>query len=208
MYLETLAPQTKKVLFLISEQTWIKNYYLAGDTALALQYGHRQSIDLDFFIDDDFNTSMLIATLSKLGKFELLKEEKNTVEGLLMGVKVSFMTYPYVFLKKKITFDKNIYLASVLDVALMKLNAIAGRNTKKDFIDLYFFLNQEKKDLFWLFGQMKKKYRGLQYDPMHLYKSLVYFKEADLEPLPKMLVKIDWPAVKKYFVREVKQLEI
>jgi predicted nucleotidyltransferase component of viral defense system len=205
MHLETLAPKTSKLLTKISDQKWLKDYYLAGGTALALQYGHRQSVDLDFFIAKNINTPALVAKLGLLGDWQLLREEENTVEGLLDGVKISFMTYPYVFLAEKIKFSDNIFLASTLDIALMKLNAIAGRNTRKDFIDLYFFLHQEKRDLVWLFAQMKKKYQGLNYDVMHLYKSLIYFVDADKEPMPNLLVKVDWIEVKKFFVLGVKK---
>lgn len=206
MHLETLASKTKLVLAKLGKNNWLKNYYLAGGTALALQFGHRQSVDLDFFTVKTINTNLLIKKVSRAGRFTLLKEEENTVEGILDGVKVSFMIYPYIFLKKTLKFDNNVNLASATDIALMKLNAIAGRNVKKDFIDLYYFLNKEKKDLFWLFAQMKNKYRGLDYDVMHLYKSLVYFVEADKEPMPKMLCKINWAVVKDFFIKEVKRM--
>lgn len=206
MHLETLAPKTKLVLAKLGRNDWLKNYYLAGGTSLALQFGHRQSVDLDFFTTKTINTNLLIKKISRTGSFKLLKEEENTVEGILDGVKVSFMTYPYIFLKKTLKFDNNVNLASATDIALMKLNAIAGRNAKKDFIDLYYFLDKGKKDLFWLFAQMKNKYKGLDYDVMHLYKSLVYFVEADKEPMPKMLCTIDWPWIKNFFIKEVKKI--
>jgi len=210
MHPETLAPKTKKLLEKIGTHQWLKDYYLAGGTALALQLGHRQSIDLDFFTKKNINTPQLIAILSKEGVFKLLKEEKDTVEGLLDGVKVSFMSYPYSLIEKQIRFDKNIFLASAHDIALMKLTAIAGRNTKKDFIDLFVYLLKDKKDIQGLLKDMKKKFKGVDYDSMHICKSLVYFEEADKEPIPVMFIQklVNWKKVKDYFIGEVKKIMV
>lgn len=202
MHEETLAPKTKKLLEKLSREKWLRNYYLAGGTALALHYGHRESIDLDWFTAKNIKTNDLLNKLSCLGKFVILQEEENTVEGVLDGVKLSFMTFPYIMLND-FSLYKEVYLASPLDIALMKLSAISGRNTKKDFIDLYYFLHEENMDLSVLLNKMKKKYKGLNYEILHILKSLVYFVEADKEPMPRMLENIEWSKVKKFFEKSV-----
>ncbi len=206
MFLNTLPQPTAKLLEEMKNHTWLKKFYLAGGTALALQYGHRKSIDLDWFIQNNFSTKVLLVKLKKHGKFNLLNEEKNTVEGYLNEVKLSFITYPYKLVQKKIKFSDNVYLASYQDIALMKLSAISQRNTKKDFIDLYWYLHKEKTDLVSLFNKMKIKFSGINYDMMHICKSLVYFKEAEKEVMPMMIEPINWEKVKKFFVDEVKKL--
>lgn len=206
MHLETLAPATSILLKRLENERFLSSFYLAGGTALALYYGHRQSVDLDWFSKDAINTKALIKKLSAIGNFELLNEETNTLEGYLDKVKVSFMTYPYPLLNKKNKLFKKVFLASALDIATMKLSAISGRNTKKDFIDLYWYLQVEKTDLTSLFAKMKKKFSGTQYDMLHVYKSLVYFKEAETQPMPIMLAKISWEKVKKYFVAETSKI--
>lgn len=205
MHLETLAPDTKKLLNKIKDKIWLKDFYLAGGTALALYFGHRQSVDLDWFTPKSFNTKILLKKLQKVGSFELINEEENTLEGYLDGVKLSFMTYPYVLLNKKKKLFNQVFLASKLDIALMKLSAIAGRNAKKDFIDLYHYLQTEGTDLSSLFRQNKKKFKDINYDIVHICKSLIYFKEADEQPEPKMLIKISWPKVKAFWQAEVKK---
>lgn len=200
MHLETLAPATSKLLNKIQKNSLFSVFYLAGGTALALQYGHRQSVDLDWFTADSINTKTLIKKLSAIGNFELLNEEANTVEGYLDKVKVSFMTYPYPLLNKKIKLFGKIHLASNLDIAVMKLAAISGRNTKKDFIDLYWYLQAEKSDLTRLFAKMRLKFSDAKYDIVHVCKSLVYFKEAETQPMPIMLAAVSWEKIKKYFI--------
>jgi len=204
-YKNTLAKNTDTLLERIKTKKWLSNFYLAGGTALALQLGHRRSVDLDWFKKESINSKVLLKKVSQLGKFELLNEEKDTLEGLLDGVKVSFMTYPYSLLKSKLKYSRNIFLADKLDIAIMKLGAIAGRNSKKDFIDLYIFLQENQMDLDWLLGYLEKKFKGVGYDKYHIYKSLVYFAEADKEPMPKMFREISWVKVKKFFQREVIQ---
>lgn len=206
MFLNVLPLPTAKLLEQMKSSVWLKSFYLAGGTALALQYGHRQSVDLDWFTKDNFSTKSLLVKLKKHGKFNLLNEEENTVEGYLDEVKLSFMTYPYKLIQKKIKFSDNIYLAGFQDIALMKVSAISQRNTKKDFIDLYWYLHREKTDLVSLFGKMKIKFSGIDYDMMHICKSLVYFKEADKEVMPMMLEPVSWEKVKKFFIDEVKKL--
>jgi len=203
---KTLATDTAVLLSKISTKKWLNDFYLAGGTALALQLGHRQSIDLDWFKKSDIKTKELVKIISKIGIFEVTNEDENTVEGLLDQVKVSFMTYPYSILKKRIKYDRSVFLADQLDIAVMKLGAIAGRNSKKDFIDLYFFLQENKVDLTWLFKKMDKKFKGVKYYPYHIYKSLVYFDESDVDPDPKMMIDFDWNKIKRFFKTEVKKL--
>ena len=203
LYINTLAPKTKKLLEKIQNIPWLKDFYLAGGTAFALQYGHRQSVDLDWFTNKNFSTKILLKKLSDVGKFELLNEEEWTLEGYLEGVKVSFMKYPYPLLEKTIKFNGGVMLAAPLDIALMKVTAISGRNVRKDFIDLYFYLQKENIKLDFLFSKMKQKFIGINYDPVHICKSLVYFKEADEQPMPKMLVPVLWVKVKNFFKKEV-----
>ncbi len=93
----------------MESHTWLKEFYLAGGTALALQYGHRKSVDLDWFIQNNFSTKALLVKLKKHGKFNLLNEEENTIEGYLNEVKLSFMTYPYKLVQKKIKFSNNVF---------------------------------------------------------------------------------------------------
>ncbi|MBI2437030.1 MAG: nucleotidyl transferase AbiEii/AbiGii toxin family protein [Candidatus Magasanikbacteria bacterium] len=204
MYTNTLAVKTAHLLKILSTKKWIQSFYLAGGTALALQYGHRQSIDLDFFCKKNINTKQLIQKLSVIGSFTLIQEEENTVEGILNGVKISFMTYPYILIQAVVSVEKYVFMAHKDDIAVMKLGAITGRNTKKDFIDLYWYMTHEKKDMRDMALLTEKKFNGFDFDMYHIYKSLVYFIEADKEPMPLMLESVKWNEVKDFFKNEIK----
>ncbi|MCX6780992.1 MAG: nucleotidyl transferase AbiEii/AbiGii toxin family protein [Candidatus Magasanikbacteria bacterium] len=181
---------------------FLKKFYLAGGTALALQYGHRESVDLDFFCARSFKTESLIAALSKLGKFKLVNEEENTVDGILDGVKVSFFSYPYKLLRKTKMFE-GVAVASVADIACMKINAIAGSTARKDFIDLFFIVEHEGWQIEDVLHLCNKKFGASARDPYHILKALCFFEEADYQPEVVTKPVVKWAAIKKFFLGEV-----
>ena len=113
-------------------------FYLAGGTALALQIGHRTSIDLDYFSTRPIDT---VALKDKLFHFfasheiEITFEDTNTLWCSIDEIKVSFITREDKLLKPIIT-DDSFRLASLEDLTVMKLSAICGRDEYKDYFDL------------------------------------------------------------------------
>ncbi len=121
----------------------------------------------------------------------------------LLTLKLSFMTFPYPLQQPSPVFHHSIHLAHPRDIGLMKLGAITGRNTKKDFIDLYLILEREQLSLRQLIKLLVKQFSPATYDSYHLYKALSYFAEADKESMPKMILKISWNHIKRFFEQEV-----
>ncbi len=181
----------------------MKNFYLAGGTGLALQIGHRKSIDFDFFSQKSFNTRHFIIQLKKSGDFTLINEDKDTVNGILYETKVSFFLYDYPLLWDRKSF-KGIKIADIKEIGLMKFTAIAGRGTKKDFIDLY-WIGQNIISLEKLFSFFDKKF-DKTYSLYHILKSLTYFEDAERDKKPKMLKPVEWQEVKRYFLKQEKIL--
>lgn len=200
MFPDTISPKTKRVYEKIGKVAGLKNFYLAGGTALALQLGHRRSIDLDFFCYKKFVISRLKTHLSRQVKISLRAEEEGTLHIVVGGVRVSFLHYPYSLSYPKIKYEYN-YLADWRDIAVMKLDAVSSRGSKKDFIDLYFLL--DKRSLSSLFNIFDKKFKQIDYNKAHILKSLVYFKQAETEPMPIMIRPVKWSQVKKELVRAV-----
>ena len=99
LHLDILPEEQLRLFETLSSETFIRDFYLAGGTCLAMQIGHRQSIDFDFFIPDDFNTSGIVNILTQIGTYERGNEEKNTINGTLNGVRISFFAYRYNSLK-------------------------------------------------------------------------------------------------------------
>ena len=186
------------------KQEWMETFYLAGGTALALHMGHRLSDDFDFFTLENFDNDHLANTLSGLGKFERLTEAENTLHGRIDDVNVSFLGYRYPLLKELIR-DGHIKIAGMADIACMKLSAMAARGSRKDFIDLFFILKQYSLNE--LFSWYREKYQIPDYDYV-LLKSLIYFQDADEDPMPVMTKKITWDHIKDELMKEVRKYKI
>ncbi|MBI3458752.1 nucleotidyl transferase AbiEii/AbiGii toxin family protein [Candidatus Azambacteria bacterium] len=186
-----------------------KDFYLAGGTALALQIGHRDSIDFDFFSEQDINTKKLFEQLREIFKKHTLlniQEELNTLTVLVDDfIKISFFTHKYHLIQERVDDDENLSLASIEDIACMKLLAITGRASNKDYIDLYFILKNLS-----LLNLLEKAY--IKYPELErnlILKSLVYFEDITQE---KILFKnnndVDFEKIKEMLRNEVKKVQI
>ncbi|NIA12270.1 MAG: hypothetical protein GWP10_21765 [Nitrospiraceae bacterium] len=201
---EVLSHRQMELYQKLKRQEWLHSFYLAGGTALALQIGHRKSLDFDFFFQGDFENRVILEKLAKIGRFEPLSEAENTLHGVLHGVNISFLGYSYPILEPFIL-DGDIRIANIVDIACMKLSAIASRSDKKDFIDIYYLLKQFS--LVRLFQLYQKKCRIENYEYM-LLKSLVYFKDADSDPMPIMLTPVNWEQVKQFLMDRVRMFHL
>jgi len=204
MHAEALAKPTAQCLKILSEQTFLNSYYLAGGTAVALHLGHRRSEDLDFFTSEKIDSLKLRELLQSLGKFILDEESPGTLHGNLEGVKVSFLEYPYPTLESTSNY-LGIQIAGKKDLAAMKLDAIASRGKKRDFVDI-FALAKAGMSLKEMLLFFENKYQSLHYNLAHTIKSLTYFRDADSDPDPVFLIKMDWNEVKTFFEREAVKL--
>lgn len=204
-YSETISPKTNLVLGKLRKIVDIQNFYLSGGTALALQLGHRESEDLDFFIKTSFNPQLLQEKLSQQGKLKDVILDEGTLNVFMDDVKLQFLYYPYNLLEILLPW-RGIYLSSVIDIACTKLITISDRGSKKDFIDLYVILQQIS--LKELFVKLEKKYKNIEYNIPHILKSLVYFNDAEEQPMPRMHTHITWEQVKNFIIQQVKQITL
>lgn len=182
------------------------DFYLAGGTGLALQLGHRDSIDFDFFSPKDIDTLKLFFTIQYIFKnHKILKvqEEKNTLTVFIDdNIKLSFFTYNYKLLDKLIN-EPDFNIASILDIACMKLAAIVSRAANKDYIDLYFILQEIKLET--VLDKLRLKMPEL--DVNLVLKSLVYFKDVNKEPIKfKNNRNIDFKRIKDFFYNEARKV--
>ena len=205
-FLQTLPDKTANLIKLLQKKkpNFLSSFYLSGGTALSLQIGHRESEDLDFFNQNSFNLQNLQQQLKHLGKLENTELAEGTVNAFLKGVKLQFLEYPYSLIKPIIKWQ-SLKLSSVEDIACTKLQTIGVRGSKKDFIDLYFLL--KKYSLTELFKLMDKKYPKVNYSKTHIMKSLVYFQNAQKQPMPKMHQDTNWNQVKEKVIKAVKSIK-
>jgi hypothetical protein len=191
LHFETINSPTLELLKQFQKLPVFKELRLVGGTSLALQTGHRKSIDLDFFGYFDADEFEVNEEIRSLGEIRLIQKSKNIFVYLINGVKTDIVRYNYEWLEDALIVD-GLKLAGKKDIAAMKLAAITGRGTKKDFIDLAFLLQEfSLKQMLDFYAQ--KYPDGAEF---LVLKSLGYFADADIEPMPVMLRDWDWNQVK------------
>lgn len=202
LQLKSIDQDTYFLLKNLLEKDYLNHFVLAGGTALALQLGHRISIDLDLFTIREFDSNQLLEQLSADFRVNNASAVKNTLNMFIdykdQSIKVEFIRHNYPIISDFIEKD-GIRLYSIKDITAMKLNAIANRGSKKDFYDLYALLS--KYSLVDLVDFFKNKYQVN--NAFTVIKSLTYFEDAELEPDPKSLEPITWDDVKGKIKLEV-----
>lgn len=185
-----------------------QKFYLAGGTALALHLGHRTSLDLDFYHQSHFDSLALSETINDLfgPKAKITAREKDTLFCQISGVDFSFFWYKYPLLKKPLV-TKGLLLASLEDIAAMKMIAITQRPAKRDYIDIYFLLKLlTLKKMFALVG---KKYPN--FNQYFALRALGYFQDLKDEQARRIRVfdkDFSWEKAKEKIFAEVKRYQL
>src|SRR5690554_6381891 len=196
---QTVDSELLELLKWIMYEKTFADFALARGTSLALQTGHRNSIDIDLFGKSEIDHDLFFDILGNFGNVEISRNTKNIFIVEVNGIKVDFVNYKYPLLDEIVVGD-GIRIFSKKDIAAMKIAAITGRGSKKDFIDLYFLLNDFS--LLEIMGYYNQKYHdGSEFMAL---KSLAYFEDADLQPQPKMFKEFDWKMCKKHILAETK----
>ncbi|TFV97400.1 hypothetical protein E4S40_01720 [Algoriphagus kandeliae] len=199
LHKETVNSRLLEILTALMNHPYFDEFCLVGGTSLALQIGHRESVDIDLFGMKELDELMISEFLDQLGESRVLKKSKNILIYTVDNIKIDFVNYRYLWLNPCLL-SENLRLADKRDIAAMKLNAISGRGSKKDFIDLYFLMNEYS--LAEMLGFFRQKYNdGSEF---LVLKSLTYFHDADLDESPKMIAPIDWNEIKRTIAKKVK----
>ena len=198
LYLETVESSTLELLKKLQRLPVLEQTRLVGGTALALQLGHRKSIDLDFFGTVDCEAEYLRESIAGIASLTILKESPHIHIYIVDGIKVDIVNYKYPWLDD-VVLEQGLRLASVSDIAAMKITAIIGRGTKKDFIDIAFLLHHFSLEEILHFYAAK-------YNDSSVFmamKSLAYFDDAEADHMPDMFVNQSWQQVKAYILSKI-----
>ncbi len=203
-YSDGLTESQMQVLHEIAPFASQRQFYLGGGTALAIFLRHRRSIDLDWFTQERLPDPLVFAqSLRDAGiPFSTDQTAPGTLHGQVKGVRLSFIEFRYPLIAPLVDWgETGALLASLDDLACMKLSAIAQRGSKKDFFDVYALCVQHRP-LEQLLNLYQIKFDVTDIGPV-LY-GLVYFDDAEEEPDPLLLQHIEWQDVKQAFRNWVK----
>lgn len=203
LYLSTISATTLELLKRIQSKDEFAKLRLVRGTALALQIGHRKSIDLDFFGIIEFEKLSINELFREFKSVEVLQKSKNINIFEINEVKVDFVNYSYPWLQKS-KMTSELILAQKKDIAAMKIAAITGRGSKKDFVDLFFLLKEYS--LQQILDFYIKKY--FDASPYLALKSLTFFDDAEQDGDLEMIIETSWDEVKFKVKEEVKKIGI
>ena len=200
---KTIEPGTLELLKSLMLEPEFSQLRLVGETSLALQYGHRVSIDLDFFGEIQTDDDTIKSILHKYGALKVIKESANIKVYILNNIKIDIVNYNYKWIDAPLI-EEDIRLATPKDIAAMKVNAIAGRGSKKDFIDMYFLL--QHFSLSDIISFYEEKYP--ESSVFRALMSLTYFEDAEEQIMPKMFSDTSWDTVKEHIIKTVSKYKL
>ena len=189
-----VKPATFKLIQQLQALPELREFYLVGGTALALQLGHRNSIDIDLFTKNDFTPESLLKFIQSAFSIQPSFATKNTLLSIINSIKVDFICHAYPLVLPPIT-EEGITFLSLQDIAAMKLNAISNSGKRlKDFSDVYFLL--EHFSLHEMIEFYTIKYP--RFNPLIALKAINYFEDIDpaIDP-PKLRAKLPLSEIKK-----------
>ena len=199
---QTVSPELLELLTKLMSEKTFADFALAGGTSLTLQIGHRNSVDIDLFGKAEIQHDVFFDVLNDFGNTEISRSTKNIFISQVNGIKVDFVNYSRYTLLDEIRVVNGIRLFSKKDIAAMKIAAITGRGSKKDFIDLYFLLKDfSLREILDFYNQ--KYHDGSEFMAL---KSLGYFDDANTQLQPQMFKDFDWEECKRYILEETKKL--
>jgi predicted nucleotidyltransferase component of viral defense system len=206
LFWNTITENMRLVLDGFSQSKIGNRFYLAGGTALSLQIGHRLSVDLDFFSPTEDIPAIRAELENALAPFHsaLADSSWGNLVYLAKGIRIGFYGYGFPLVAPMVEIQW-MRLASIEDIALMKLDAMLARAARKDFYDLYFIC--KNIPLKKLFKKADQKYPSVRDFETQVAKRLVYFENAEDESEPSLVGSVSWQTVKEYFIKQVKELE-
>jgi hypothetical protein len=193
---EILSDPQRALLAVFGPTASRYGFYLAGGTALALRLGHRRSDDFDWFSASPVEDSLALAGMihTHLPSFVVRSYTEGTLHGESDGIRLSFLGYRYPTLEESEWMPEyGCRIASIPDIACMKLSAIAQRGAKRDFVDLYALLS-EGVTLSGMVGDYLRKFSIA--DPGSALIGLSYFDDAEMEPMPTLFRDWTWNGIK------------
>lgn len=195
-----------QLLRLLGQASLLRDFYLAGGTALALRLGHRYSIDLDFFSTTNWverPTRRIIVDMLSALQVQVLEDVDGNLLLRTLDVHIGFFGYGHPLLAS--TYDvEGVAVASITDIGLMKLDALISRGSRKDFYDLYMIMQTIPLPDLLALGRAKYPY-ARDFELMAV-ESLVFFENADRDLQPQLLLDLPWAAVRDFFTEQARQL--
>jgi len=205
MHQEAITSRAKRIF---NKLRYFSDFYLAGGTGLALQLGHRISIDFDLFWEKYIPKDLLekVRKVFKNAKIKVVVNHSEQLTVTISGINLTFARYPFPVISKFINYQ-GIRILPALEIATMKAYALGRRATLKDYVDLYFVLKEKVGTLEKIITLSKKKY-GKDFDPRLFLEQLIYSKDIEDIEIQFLKEKVNKLKIEKFFEKEIKKIKI
>jgi hypothetical protein len=201
-----LAEDQRRALDRLRPSVEALGLYLAGGTALAFHLGHRLSRDVDLFSrDPGLDLERARRAFAVLPEFEVDSLTDATLRFRIGSVPVDVVRYPYPLLNATAEGPDHFPMASLDDLATMKLSAVSRRGIRRDFWDLYEMFNRQTPSLDQALGSYLRRYGVKESDLYHVLKALTYFDDAEADSLLPLGLSLErWEGIKSWFVEHAR----
>lgn len=198
-----LAQEQRRALAGLRRVAALRSFYLAGGVGVAFHLRHRQSRDLDLFsATARADLEAVSDELAALPDLVVVASTDAALKVRLGQVAIDIVRYPYPPLKKPSAGPEGFPVAALLDLAAMKLAAIASRGIRRDFWDLHEILTRSRITLDRALDAYTNRFGVKKADLYHVLRALTYFDDAEREPAPKGLTGKHWRIIKAYFLEQ------
>lgn len=195
-----LAKEQQRALGRLTQLAAVKGFYLAGGSAIGWHLHHRRSNDLDLFSDSEADLGRVERAVKRLPGATVISVSDTTLKIELGGTLVDIVSYPYPPLEPPTKGPAGCRVAGLLDLAVMKLSAVARRGIRRDFWDLK-VLVQSGISIEEIARAYVRRFRVSEGDLYPVLRSLTYFEDAEKDPsFPEGMTRRSWEATKRFFV--------
>ncbi len=196
-----LAKEQRRALGRLTELSALKDFYLAGGSAIGWHLGHRRSNDLDLFSEAEVDLARVERALKKLADAEIIDVSDATIKVELDKTLVDIVSYPYPPLEAPVHGPAGFRVAAPLDLAVMKLAAVARRGIRRDFWDLK-VLVESGISLVQAAEGYVRRFHVSEGDLYPVLRALTYFEDAEKDAtFPEGMTRRSWEATRRFFVR-------
>lgn len=202
---EALTEKAKELLPALRN---FNNFYLAGGTALALQIGHRLSVDFDLFSEKEIDKN-LFSKVKKVfydNKIALSVNNPDELTVFIDGLKITFLKYPFPLISDLVNYEE-IGLLSVKEIAATKAYTINRRGSLKDYADLFFIVSKKYATLKEIIEISEKKYDN-EFNSRLFLEQLVYLEDIEEPEIEFLKERVTKKEIESFFTEEIKKIKI
>lgn len=192
---------------MFSKLSQFEDFYLAGGTALALQIGHRISVDFDLFCLDNISKELLnkVKRIFAENEFAPVINNPEELTVLIDGVKITFLKYPFPILNELVK-EGNLKMLDILELAATKAYTIGRRGSLKDYIDMFFVLSDGYASIEQIVKLAEKKY-GNEFNSRLFLEQLIYLDDVEKVPIVFLRNSVGKDEIENFFEDQVKKLK-